>query len=175
MQTILSRHPKAKVRVFAVWEPILITDWSAPGSFVRGRLSDDRVRQFWDPQHMVAAQMSRDAHPPQPEPHCCDDRGILWDLAAVYPRDAVWGSSLPARCSATDLWRKSLRTSSDSWRRVKSATREQRCPAVSDRDARRTPLCRSWGGRSRCPLRRSRVRRRWIDHVDRCRRRRAGL
>ena len=96
MQTILSRHPKARVHLFAVWEPILMTDWSAPGSFVRGRLSDGRVRQFWDPQHMVAAQMSRDAHPPQPEPHCCDDRGILWDLAAVYPRGAVWGSSLPA-------------------------------------------------------------------------------
>jgi len=96
MQTILSRHPKAKVRVFAVWEPILMTDWSAPGSFVRGRLSDDRVRQFWDPQHMVAAQMSRDAHRPQPEPHCCDDRGILWDLAAVYPHGTEWGSSLPA-------------------------------------------------------------------------------
>lgn len=40
--------------MFAVWEPILITDWSAPTTFALRRLADRRVRQFWDKDHAMA-------------------------------------------------------------------------------------------------------------------------
>ena len=92
---MLSRRPDAKVRVFAVWEPILITDWSRPGRGVLSRLSDPRATQFWDSGHLVAAQLARDARVPQPEPECCTRNGILWDLAAVYAPDAVWTDAMP--------------------------------------------------------------------------------
>lgn len=74
---------------------MLPTDWSAPSRSVLGRLSDPRVRQYWDPNHLLAKQMARDARPPQPEQDCCVRSDILWDLAAVYPPGAVWSERMP--------------------------------------------------------------------------------
>jgi hypothetical protein len=74
---------------------MLPTDWSAPSSSVLRRLSDGRVRQYWDPNHVLAAQMKKDAGPPQPEQDCCVRSGILWDLAAVYPAGARWSDRMP--------------------------------------------------------------------------------
>jgi hypothetical protein len=91
---MLDQHRDAKVRVFAVWEPILSTDWSAPSSFALDRLSDGRVRQFWDKEHSLAKVMAY-SHNAQTKPKCCTRSGILWDLIAVYPTGAVWSDQLP--------------------------------------------------------------------------------
>lgn len=80
--------------MFAVWEPILATDWIAPTGFGLRRLSDHRVRQFWDKDHGMAKAMAR-SRDPDAKPDCCDRRGILWDPTAVYPAGAVWGHGLP--------------------------------------------------------------------------------
>ena len=74
---------------------MLPTDWSAPTAGVLARLSDSRVRQYWDPNHLVAKRMRDDARPPQPEPECCERNDILWDLAAVYGADARWTDRMP--------------------------------------------------------------------------------
>ena len=78
-----------------MWEPILFTDWRKPGPRVLARLSDPRVEQIWDRQHLVAKQLAKDARAPQPEPQCCTRSGILWDLAALYPPAALWTEMLP--------------------------------------------------------------------------------
>jgi hypothetical protein len=83
------------VRVLAVWEPILFTDFSRPGSMVLRRLSDHRVLHFWDANHLVAEQLARYADPSQNPPACCTQRGTLWDLAAVYPPGTLWEQRLP--------------------------------------------------------------------------------
>ena len=93
---MLDSHPDPKVRVFAVWLPILPTDFTPPNTSVLGRISDGRVQQFWDPDHLVAKEIAAAARPPQPEPDCCEQDGILWDLAAVYPKGARWDARLPA-------------------------------------------------------------------------------
>jgi hypothetical protein len=74
---------------------MLATDFAAPATFVLRRLADARVQQYWDPNHLLATQMARDARPPQPVQNCCERSGNLWDLAAVYPRGAVWAERLP--------------------------------------------------------------------------------
>ena len=74
---------------------MLPTDWAAPASSVLRRLSDRRVQQYWDPNHLLATQMKKDARSPQPEQDCCTRSGILWDLAAVYPPGAVWSDRMP--------------------------------------------------------------------------------
>jgi hypothetical protein len=86
---------KQPVSVFAVWQPMLPTDWSAPAAGVLSRMPDQRVRQYWDPNHLIATRIGADARPPQPEPECCEQSGVLWDLAAVYPPDAVWTDRMP--------------------------------------------------------------------------------
>jgi hypothetical protein len=80
--------------VFAVWEPILPTDWSAPTTFALRRLSDRRVRQLWDKEHYMAKAMAK-SRDRGSNPACCNRRGVLWDLMAVYPAGAIWGQSLP--------------------------------------------------------------------------------
>jgi hypothetical protein len=74
---------------------MLPTDWAAPASSVLRRLSDRRVQQYWDPNHLLATQMKQDARAPQPVQDCCIRSGILWDLAAVYPPGAVWADRMP--------------------------------------------------------------------------------
>jgi hypothetical protein len=74
---------------------MLTTDLAAPVTFVLRRLGDVRVQQYWDPNHLVADQMVRDARAPQPVQDCCQRAGHLWDLAAVYPRGALWSDRMP--------------------------------------------------------------------------------
>jgi len=92
---MLEEQSCSKVRVFAVWEPILPTDFTAPSSGALGRLSDARVHQFWDRDHALAKLMaiSQDA---QTKHKCCTRSGILWDLIAVYPAQTLWSDRLPA-------------------------------------------------------------------------------
>jgi hypothetical protein len=58
-------------------------------------MPDRRVQQYWDPQHLVAKQLARDARPPQPAQDCCVRSGVLWDLAAVYPKGSTWTDRMP--------------------------------------------------------------------------------
>jgi hypothetical protein len=74
---------------------MLPTDWSAPASSVLRRLSDQRVQQYWDPNHVLATQLKNDALAPQPVQDCCVRSGILWDLAALYPPDSTWSDRMP--------------------------------------------------------------------------------
>ena len=76
--------PESSVVVFAVWEPILPTDWGAPGTSVLDRLNDRRVRQFWDPGHVLAAGSKKAEVSSNIHPDCCDRKGFLWDLTAAY-------------------------------------------------------------------------------------------
>jgi len=82
------------VTVFAVWEPILPTDWMPPTTGALRRLSDHRVRQFWDKNHVVAQTLA-ESRLGQPPPSCCSRSGTLWDLIAVYPAGAKWRATLP--------------------------------------------------------------------------------
>ena len=81
--------------MLVVWEPILPTDWRSPGTAALARLSDGRVRQFWDPEHLIATALSERAKlkPPQPAPKCCVQRGFDWDQAILYPAEARWGEA----------------------------------------------------------------------------------
>jgi hypothetical protein len=83
------------VAVLAVWEPILPTDWSSPGTTVLKRLHDHRVRQFWDPNHLIAAAIKKVEASGALHPECCERKGFLWDLTAAYGPGVRWGDALP--------------------------------------------------------------------------------
>ena len=80
------------IRVLVVWEPILPTDWSRPSGMVQSRISDTRVIQYWDDDHLIAGELR---HQLSSEPSCCQRSGVLWDLAVLYGRQAQWGNSSP--------------------------------------------------------------------------------
>lgn len=57
------------------------------------RISDIRVIQFWDNDHLIAKQLSAQLH--TKEPSCCRHSGTLWDLVALYPNGTNWNESEP--------------------------------------------------------------------------------
>ena len=57
------------------------------------RISDKRVIQFWDKEHLIAKQLSAQLHTQQPS--CCRDSDTLWDLVALYPKGTDWNDSEP--------------------------------------------------------------------------------
>jgi hypothetical protein len=97
IEQILDRLAGKKLRVFVVWEPMLPTDWGKPKSGTLARVSDSRAAQFWDPDHLVAREIIRDDPPASvlPKPNCCEDGGIYWDMAIIYPPNAVWTAKSP--------------------------------------------------------------------------------
>ena len=92
VQQLLDRYPKQKLIVLIVWEPILLTDWTSPSRSTLARVSDPRARQFWDPQHLVAEQVSRMAkvQTSVPGPDCCKEKGFDWDEAILYASRTQW-------------------------------------------------------------------------------------
>jgi hypothetical protein len=99
LEDLLRRTPGRSLRVLVVWEPVLWSDQTPPLSSVRARLSDPRVRQVWDREHLMSAGLRRvldagragegGADPPEQD-------GIVWDTVAIYPPGVIWGESLPA-------------------------------------------------------------------------------
>jgi len=71
---------------------MLPTDWAKPSGMVQSRISDSRVVQFWDRDHLVAKELRQQLSTSQ----ICQRNGIIWDAAALYPRDMQWGTSPPA-------------------------------------------------------------------------------
>ena len=59
------------------------------------RLHDRRVRQFWDPNHLIAAAIKMVEVSGVLHPDCCERKGFLWDLTAAYAPGARWTDALP--------------------------------------------------------------------------------
>jgi hypothetical protein len=57
------------------------------------RIPDSRVIQFWDMDHLIAEELSRQLRTKQPT--CCRRSGTLWDLVALYPNGTKWNESEP--------------------------------------------------------------------------------
>ena len=95
VESLLKSHSQSPVVVFAVGEPILPTDWSQPRTSVLQRLSDSRVRQFWDEDHMVTDVLKKAHSTGKLHPDCCERNGFFWDLAAAYSPGSEWFESPP--------------------------------------------------------------------------------
>jgi len=89
----MKQEESANLTILVVWEPILASDWSRPTRPVLGRISDPRVKQFWDKDHLIAKQLNQQLSTFQPS--CCRHAGILWDVAVLYPKGVQWGASQP--------------------------------------------------------------------------------
>jgi hypothetical protein len=98
INALLRDFTDAKLRVLAVWEPVLITDISPPTTTVLGLLGDPRASQYWDPGRAVSGDIvgAVNAHPAR---YGMDERlppdFIAWDVVAVFASDARWDHELP--------------------------------------------------------------------------------
>jgi hypothetical protein len=69
---------------------MLPTDWYRPNGRAQSRISDSRVVQFWDKDHLVTKEMQQQFSSSK---ICCQRNGIIWDAAALHPNNVQWGSA----------------------------------------------------------------------------------
>lgn len=84
--------------MLVVWEPILATDWRSPGLAALARIPDQRAKQFWDPDHLIAQALSQIAKKKHglPKPNCCVNKGFFWDEVILYSNNSKWQQAPPA-------------------------------------------------------------------------------
>ena len=70
----------------------MATDWKSPSGNTLARMADQRVRQFWDSNHVVAEALNNIAkrNPTVSEPSCCVQKGFYWDDAILYVPHTHW-------------------------------------------------------------------------------------
>jgi hypothetical protein len=82
-QKLLDEQHGSKIRVFVIWEPVLPTDLAAPSTMTLSRISDLRVSQYWDKDHLVSKSIG-------------ETDGVFWDYVAVYAPGKMWEQSPPS-------------------------------------------------------------------------------
>ncbi len=92
IQALLDKTRNPELRVYVIWEPVLDTDWSAPGKATMGRVADRRVTQFWDKDRSLSRALGGPARMRQIA--AANDirfamNDIIWDAALVYPANAT--------------------------------------------------------------------------------------
>ena len=84
LESLLEGQTDPHLRVFVIWEPVLVTDVTAPSTITLRRIHDRRVAQYWD-RHRVLS-------------HAMGERGrssVVWDYIAVYKPEQVWADAPP--------------------------------------------------------------------------------
>ncbi len=89
LEKVLSEQRDPRIRVFVVWEPVLPTDLGAPSTMSLRRVSDWRVSQYWDKEHLVSRLLGER-----------DRRSVVWDYVAVYQAGKLWDHSPPGPASS---------------------------------------------------------------------------
>jgi hypothetical protein len=95
---VLQEKRSAPVRVFVVWEPVILSDWNAPTRKALSRIPDARVAQFWDKKRSLSEKIRETA---RADPRHIlgqkrlKDDSIVWDFVAVYPPGIKWDRSFP--------------------------------------------------------------------------------
>ena len=96
---MLRENAGRPLRVFIVWEPVILTDIAPPTSRVLSKLSDARVSQFWDRDRLLSREIVRTALADSTHTLHEDYSGegsIVWDFIAVFPPGARWGPAVPS-------------------------------------------------------------------------------
>jgi hypothetical protein len=89
LNKLLGEQKDAGIRVFVVWEPVLPTDMGAPSTATLKRLSDPRVSQYWDKQHVISRLLGEH-----------DRSSVVWDYVAVYQPGKLWDQAPPEPASS---------------------------------------------------------------------------
>ena len=80
----MSKHRDPNLRVFVVWEKVLITDRTGPNTRALARIRDRRVVQFWDKDRLLSHAMGES-----------EKTEMVWDWAGIYTKGATWNGAAP--------------------------------------------------------------------------------
>lgn len=99
LDDVLKRHPRARLRVLVVWEPVLFTDTAPPTTRTLARLSDPRVAQFWD-RHLFLSRAIKETarRDPRHALHemASDPDAVVWDALGLFMPGTRWTDDFPS-------------------------------------------------------------------------------
>jgi hypothetical protein len=81
---LLREFNSKDVRVFVIWEPVLVTDFTAPSTAALARIPDLRVSQYWDRKRALSHLLGER-----------DRSNVVWDYFAVYAPGPLWQDAPP--------------------------------------------------------------------------------
>ena len=90
LERVLHELPGASIRVFVVWEPVLLLDTAPPTTAGLALVGDRRASQYWDQRRLLSTAIL-DARRAEP-----GDLGIVWDWVAVFAPGVRFGDGFPA-------------------------------------------------------------------------------
>ena len=98
IQDVLADMPTLPLRVFVVWEPVIVTDIAAPTSNRLSLVHDPRAIQYWDRGKALSKDIMRAvrADPARYSvPKDIDEHSVVWDVVALFPRGVTWDRDIP--------------------------------------------------------------------------------
>jgi hypothetical protein len=99
LDSVLEEDRSGRIRAFIVWEPVLWTDLSPPSTRRLASISDARVRQYWDPEHLVSAAVTSSGWAAKNglavQGLKVGGRKVAWDLILIFPPGSCQGGGLP--------------------------------------------------------------------------------
>ena len=93
LQSVIDGAGLPAMRVFVVWEPVILTDLAPPTSAVLARLSDSRGSQYYDRDRLLSTLIQSSLPVADRDPR--GEKGIVWDAVLIYPPGTLWDDSLP--------------------------------------------------------------------------------
>jgi len=84
LESLLETQTNSRLRVFVIWEPVLLTDLRAPSTITLRRIHDSRVKQYWDRDRVLSHSMGEHDRP-----------SVVWDYIAVYKPEQLWTDAPP--------------------------------------------------------------------------------
>ena len=79
------------IRVFVVWEPVLVTDFGPPSTAALARIPDTRAAQYWDRKRTLSHLLGEH-----------DRSSVVWDHIAVYAPGELWRDAPPTPAYSGD-------------------------------------------------------------------------
>lgn len=86
-KSVLSDFPDAALSVTIVWIDMTITDSESAARRAAARITDPRVRQYYDPNRMVAGDFAPLLIKP--------GKGQAWDVYLFFDKGVNWADSAP--------------------------------------------------------------------------------
>lgn len=94
---MLTENPRYDLEVYVVWGTVLPDDRDPPTLEVYSRLSDPRVKQFWDPDHDVSLMVRAAADSGMKVFHDFKTgEHTPYDMANLYKPGTKWVEKIPA-------------------------------------------------------------------------------
>ncbi|HEV8336178.1 MAG TPA: hypothetical protein VGR67_07180 [Candidatus Polarisedimenticolia bacterium] len=98
LQDVLGQVKEKDVRVFVVWEPVIVSDVAPPINRVLSRIPDPRVTQYYDKSRLLSSLLVKNARENKGfllHGEELDADAVIWDCVFAFPPGARWEEDPP--------------------------------------------------------------------------------